>query len=98
MKTTLDLDDDLLIEAKTTAVRRRTTLKAIVEHALRRELQPFAETERFENDHYEIGPFGILSLKKRGKPLTNDAIQHLIDSQHETEDAKAVAIVGKQMS
>lgn len=30
MKTTLDLDDDLLIEAKTLAARRKTTLKAIV--------------------------------------------------------------------
>lgn len=40
MKTTLDLDDDLLIEAKTIAARRRTTLKAIVEHALWRELHP----------------------------------------------------------
>lgn len=38
MKTTLDLPDELLIEAKATAARRRTTLRSIVEHALRREI------------------------------------------------------------
>lgn len=38
MKTTLDLPDDLLVEAKSVAARRRTTLRAIMEHALRREL------------------------------------------------------------
>ena len=38
MKTTLDLDDALLIEAKTVAAKRRTTLKAIVESALRQAL------------------------------------------------------------
>jgi hypothetical protein len=43
MKTTLDLDDALLIEAKAVAARRRTTLRAMVEHALRRELAPAAE-------------------------------------------------------
>jgi purine-nucleoside phosphorylase len=40
MKTTLDLPDDLLIEAKTIAARRRISLKAMVEHALRREIEP----------------------------------------------------------
>jgi hypothetical protein len=43
MKTTLDLPEDLLIEAKTVAAQRRTTLKAIVENALRRELRFFAD-------------------------------------------------------
>ncbi len=39
MKTTIDLSDGLLAEAKATAARRRTTLKAMVEHALRREIK-----------------------------------------------------------
>jgi len=38
MKTTIELPDDLLIEAKAVAARRRTTLKAMMEHALRREV------------------------------------------------------------
>lgn len=40
MKTTLDLSDDLLSEAKAVAARRRITLKAMIEHALRREIAP----------------------------------------------------------
>ena len=38
MKMTVELPDDLLIEAKATAARQRTTLRAIIEHALRREI------------------------------------------------------------
>lgn len=65
MKTTLDLDDDLLIEAKTLAARRRTTLKAIVESALRREIRPAAEMDHPAPDKLEIGPLGMLVLKRR---------------------------------
>jgi hypothetical protein len=38
MRTTLRLDDDLLAEAKVVAARRRTTLTALVEEALRERL------------------------------------------------------------
>jgi hypothetical protein len=40
MKTTIDLPDDLLIEAKKAAVDQRTTLRALIERALRAELTP----------------------------------------------------------
>lgn len=38
MKTTIDLPDDLLIEAKKRAAETRTTLRALMERGLRREL------------------------------------------------------------
>jgi hypothetical protein len=38
VKTTIDLPDELLIEAKKLAVDRRTTLRELVEAGLRREL------------------------------------------------------------
>ena len=38
MKTTLDLPDELLMEAKKYAVEKRTTLKALVEEGLRQRL------------------------------------------------------------
>ncbi len=38
MKTTIDLPDDLLIEVKKRAAERRTTIRALVECGLRREL------------------------------------------------------------
>jgi hypothetical protein len=43
MKTTIDLPDDLLIQAKTRAVRLRTTLKELVIAGLRRELASESE-------------------------------------------------------
>ena len=70
MKTTLDLPDDLLIAAEALAAQWKTTLKAMVEHALRREIAP---REKLAPDSpYEVGPFGILSLKKRTQALTGD--------------------------
>ena len=39
MKTTLDLNDDLMIAAKTRAAQERTSLKALVERGLRAELK-----------------------------------------------------------
>jgi hypothetical protein len=92
MKTTLDLPDDLLIEAKATAARRKTTLRAMVEHALRREIRPAAEMENPDPEKYEVGPFGILSLKKTGTTKTAEEIQHLIDHQYDEEDARVIAI------
>ena len=92
MKTTLDLPDDLLIEAKTLAARRKTTLKAIVESALRREIRPAAELHNPDPEKYEVGPFGILSLKKAGRKLTAEEIKYLIDHQYDEEDARVIAI------
>lgn len=92
MKTTLDLADDLLMEAKTLAVRRKTTLKAIVESALRREIHPAAEIQNPDPDKLEVGPHGILCLKKRGRTNTVEEIQYLIDHQYDEEDARVIAI------
>lgn len=39
MRTTLNLDDDLLVGAKELAVRNRTTLTAVIEDALRDKLR-----------------------------------------------------------
>jgi len=39
MKTTLELPDDLMIEAKTIAARRKIIFRALTEAALRREIQ-----------------------------------------------------------
>jgi len=89
MKTTLDLPDDLLIEAKALAAQRKTTLRAIVEHALRREIAP---KENLSPDSpYEVGPFGILSLKKRTEVLTTDEVQRLIDHQYDEEDGRIIS-------
>ncbi len=90
MKTTLDLPDNLLIAAKALAAQRKTTLKAMVEHALRREIAP--QENLAPDSPYEVGPFGILSLKKRTEGLTTEQVQHLVDHQHDEEDARIISI------
>ncbi len=65
LKTTLDLPDDLLIEAKTLAARRKTTLKAMVESALCREIRPAAEIKNPDKEKFEIGPLGFLVLRRK---------------------------------
>jgi hypothetical protein len=83
MKTTLDLPDDLLAEAKAVAARRRITLKAMVEHALRREIAPPLVLPA--DSPLEMNELGMLVLKKRGgKGVTMeqlDAIQEEIDRE-----------------
>ncbi|MEO5914004.1 MAG: hypothetical protein ABIS50_07200 [Luteolibacter sp.] len=86
MKTTLDLPDDLLIEAKAVAARRRTTLKAMVEHALRREIMPSGNVPEDLRDICEMNELGMLVLKKTGrKPLSLEDIQEF-QEQLDRED------------
>lgn len=94
MKTTLDLPDDLLINAKTIAAQRRTTLKAIVEKALRRELTPASETGNPDPEKFEVGPLGLLVLKRKPgeKPMTPAAIQKLEEEFEEHELQKAMGL------
>ena len=81
MKTTLDLPDDLLIEAKAVAARRRTSLKAIIEHALRREVAPPPNSDEVDFDRFEVGPHGILRLKPRGAKITSELIYQMMDEE-----------------
>jgi hypothetical protein len=92
MKTTLDLPDDLLIEAKTMAARRKTTLKAIVEKALRRELHPDPVLSNPDPDKFEVGPLGFLVIKKRpgDAPVTSERVRALQDEIDEEDFQKAI--------
>jgi hypothetical protein len=62
MKTTLELPDDLYAEAKVAAAKRNTTFRAIVEHALRREI---GERNSEESPYYSIGPDGIPRIRRK---------------------------------
>jgi len=91
MKTTLDLPDDLLIEAKTLAARRKTTLKAVVESALRREIRPPAEMENPDPEKFEVGTLGFLVLKRRpGDTITLEMIQTIQDELDEEDFQRAI--------
>lgn len=90
MKTTLDLPDELLIEAKTMAARRRTTLKAIVEGALRRELAPSSQ-QNPDPEKFEMGPLGFLVLKRQpDEKITLEQIQTIQETLDEEDFRHAV--------
>lgn len=92
MKTTLDLDDALLIEAKSAAARRRTTLRAVVEHALRRELMPAVEAANPNPDKFEKGPLGFFVLKRKpGETITLEAVKAVQAELDDAEFQRAVA-------
>ncbi len=89
MKTTLDLPADLLIEAKTVAARRRTTLKAIMERALRRELRPDSGPPNPDPNIFEANELGMLVLRKRpGFPPVTPASIRALQDQIDAEDAQ----------
>jgi len=91
MKTTLDLPDDLLMEAKTLAVRRKTTLKAVVESALRREIRPAAEIANPDPEKFEVGPLGFLVLKRKpGETITLDMLQTIQDQLDDEDFQRAI--------
>lgn len=79
MKTTLDLPDELLIEAKALAARRQTTLRALIEHALIREIHPVSSSATTPSEVFQAGPLGLLSFKKRGVQVTSRHIQQLLE-------------------
>jgi hypothetical protein len=97
MKTTLDLPDDLLIEAKSVAARRHTTLKAIVEHALRREIQQPSPSTPPIDDKFELNELGFLVLKRKPDEIvTLEDIKKIQDDIDQEEFNAALKFGGHQ--
>ena len=96
MKTTIELPDDLLIEAKAVAARRRTTLKAMITHALRREIGPVSDPRSGPTDRLQTGPFGILRLKPRGDRVTDAMVRKMQDDADAEDLQRAVQVSGKR--
>lgn len=96
MKTTIELPDDLLIEAKAVAARRRTTLKEMITHALRREIGVAPDPLRRDADHLEVGPFGIPRLKPQGALVTDAMVRKMQDDADDEDFRHAVIFAGKR--
>ena len=79
-------------EAKAVAARRRITLKDMVAHALRREIMPATALSSSESELYEVGPFEILRLKKRGYTVDEDTVRKLLAEADEEEFTRAMEL------
>jgi hypothetical protein len=79
----MEIDDELLLEAKAVALKRRTSLKAIVEHALRREI--YSESFRYseaEDKCFEVSEDGLPRLKGSGKKkVTSEFVYKLMEEE-----------------
>lgn len=86
MKTTLELPDELLIEAKAVAARRRTTLKAVMEHALRRELgESSARLKQASGAETEFNPYGFPVLKRSGRGRVTSSMVYDLQERGDLE-------------
>jgi hypothetical protein len=79
----MDIDDELFIATKAAAIQRRTTMKAIVEHALRREIAPskdlaVEETQSF----FTTGRHGLPVLtKKSATKVSSETIYSMMEDE-----------------
>lgn len=86
MKTTFDLEDGLLLRAKEVALKRRTTLRAVVEGALRRELRLTRDGgEADEKVCYEMDEHGLPVLKRDGRGRHGKVTPEMIAGIREKE-------------
>ena len=76
MKTTIELPDELLRAAKAMAIRRGTTLKAIITHAVQREVQ---DVNRPQDCNFEVDADGLPHLPSRGAHVTGELVEGLLD-------------------
>lgn len=84
IKTTLDLPDALMMEVKAVAARRRTTMRSIMEHALRRELGELAPSKKERDVLTEMNGYGFPILKRTGRGrITSEMVYALQDQETE---------------
>ena len=81
MKTTMDIEDGLFLEAKAVAAKRRVSLKAMVEHALRREISDQNYTVP-EQSSFTVDEDGLPVLKrKKGVTVKPSDIRRIMDEE-----------------
>jgi len=82
MKTTIDLPDALLHEAKVMAAQRHTSLNELVKQGLEHVLHspPYcrkdSDTET-DDELLELDEFNVPAIKPRGVKITNDGINRI---------------------
>ncbi len=81
MRTTLDIEDDVLMAAKETARRNKLSIGAVISDLARRTLtaQSTHPGRRRETRHPGLAKLGIEPLPRRGGVVTNEIINQLRD-------------------
>ncbi len=74
MKTTVEISDAVLAAARELARRERTTVKALIERGLRREL---AEAEQRSDFHLRRASFGGNGLRRDRREVSWDRLREL---------------------
>lgn len=78
MRTTLDIDDDVLSAAKEMARRQRTSAGAVISELARRALtQPSREPEDSEPKPF----FGFRPMAPEGRVVTNETVERLREDE-----------------
>lgn len=74
VRTTIDIDDDVLLAARRLARRDRTSIGAVISDLARKGLQggPYRDSAPKQDSFYGFRP-----LAKRGRPVTNELIDRL---------------------
>ncbi len=88
MKISLELPDDLLLEAKAADHRRRTTLKSVIEHVLRREIGLDQPETAAPDRHFKIGALGLPVLKGTGQKMNIEDFQKVVERIEQEDDEK----------
>jgi hypothetical protein len=76
MKTTVEIPDQLFHDAKAAAAKRRTTLKALLTHALEREVYPADSTATAD---FEVGEDGLPYLPASDISSDTETVYRLLD-------------------
>lgn len=80
MRTTLDIEDDVLLAAKETARRQKVSVGAVISELARRSLmQPQESFAQRSTSRNKLASLGIHPLPKRGGIVTNEVINQLRD-------------------
>ena len=78
MKTTVELPDGLLKQAKQIALKRQITLKELLTKALQREISPIAEDE---GSVFRVDEDGVPYLPSRNVTVTSHQVAEILDSE-----------------
>lgn len=77
MRTTLNIDDDLLIAVKEVAKRESKSAGAVVSNLLRQSLAPSEQDDPGSRAEEPGAEFGFRPFPKRGVVVTNELIDRL---------------------